>query len=223
MIKVDFNPPDVWYDFYARVLPGTTFAAYLFFVFSAKPDVPNGSGIIILLMVGYVAGFITQPLSTHLTDVFQVLGLLTYVASNRSSFGTKDFYSAEVGTAYACYIGEKATGGGAWRFYGTIEGLAGKARTKTGYATHSKMHAECTAMVQLFILALAGGSIASLFQKQAGWWYLVLLCVVSLLNAYSIAFRRARRMFTRMRGIAMEFADEGQGVSNRLGSSCDHV
>lgn len=66
-IKVELQVPDLWYDFYARVLPGTAFIAALRYVVLGTTSTPSVTEIIAILWMGYFSALLTQPLASRLT------------------------------------------------------------------------------------------------------------------------------------------------------------
>ena len=63
----DLKIPEIWYDVYARLLPGTAFVGALYFFFSNSPQMPNGIGFLIALFFGYFIALVAQPLSSEIT------------------------------------------------------------------------------------------------------------------------------------------------------------
>lgn len=68
-IKTELNIPDIWYDFYARLLPGS------FLVFSAryfiqnKWIVPTATETFLLISAGYFLGLFFQPLASSIAKL----------------------------------------------------------------------------------------------------------------------------------------------------------
>lgn len=65
-IEAKLNIPDLWYDFYARFLPGLAFVAALYYFLIDVPKMPDGNMIIVGIFAGYLTGLITQPISSRL-------------------------------------------------------------------------------------------------------------------------------------------------------------
>jgi len=67
-INTQLTIPDIWYDFYARLLPG------LYFVFIARYTIqsgwnsPNTSEILIIFIAGYFSGLLFQPVASTVTN-----------------------------------------------------------------------------------------------------------------------------------------------------------
>ncbi len=61
----ELNIPDIWYDFYARLLPGTAFALATRYVLLNIQTVPTATELFIFLGIGYFLGLITQPLASR--------------------------------------------------------------------------------------------------------------------------------------------------------------
>ncbi len=69
--SANLDIPEIWYDFYVRLLPGTTFVSVLWFVILGnkfKPDVIN---LMIIVFAGYVLGFCVNPISSYITNKFE--------------------------------------------------------------------------------------------------------------------------------------------------------
>ncbi len=69
-IKTELKIPDLWYDFYARFLPGTAFVAVLYILWpgtSLSSWAPTASQTMILAVAGYVCAFVSQPVSSVVT------------------------------------------------------------------------------------------------------------------------------------------------------------
>jgi hypothetical protein len=66
-IKVELNIPDLWYDFYARLLPGAIFVAAIYFLWPDAPSWPTALQTVMLLAAGYVSALVSQPVASELT------------------------------------------------------------------------------------------------------------------------------------------------------------
>lgn len=63
MDNVASKIPDVWYDLYVRLIPGSVFVASVLFVFGAFPSIDSVASAVWILIAGYVFGFLLQPIS----------------------------------------------------------------------------------------------------------------------------------------------------------------
>ncbi len=63
-LKADLNIPDLWYDFYARLIPGSLFACSIYYLSHLK--FPTAGNLLILLPLGYVCGLFIQPISSFI-------------------------------------------------------------------------------------------------------------------------------------------------------------
>ena len=66
-IKTELKIPDLWYDFYARLLPGGVFVAAIYVLWPGTPSWPTPLQTVLLLAVGYVSALVSQPLSSPLS------------------------------------------------------------------------------------------------------------------------------------------------------------
>jgi len=66
--KTELKIPDLWYDFYARFLPGAAFIAALrLIILKNNTFLPTtGMELFLLLFTGYFCALISQPLSSRL-------------------------------------------------------------------------------------------------------------------------------------------------------------
>lgn len=62
--------PDVYFDWYARLLPGSIAVAYYFFVSDTTPSI-TASYLFLYAAIGYAAGHIIQPPSSFLIRTFK--------------------------------------------------------------------------------------------------------------------------------------------------------
>jgi hypothetical protein len=72
-IITELKIPDLWYDFYARFLPGTLFVASLYILWPGDASIPSGWMGAIIAFGGYIAGLLLQPLSSELTGLLHDL------------------------------------------------------------------------------------------------------------------------------------------------------
>jgi len=66
-LKTELRIPDLWYDFYARVLPGAAFVAALKVLVFHNQAIPEVREIVLLIFAGYFCALMTQPVASRLT------------------------------------------------------------------------------------------------------------------------------------------------------------
>ena len=66
-LQGEVRVPELWYDVYARLLPGTAFVGAAYYLFSTPPKTPDGVGVVIGLLCGYFFGLVAQPASSRIT------------------------------------------------------------------------------------------------------------------------------------------------------------
>jgi hypothetical protein len=67
--QTEVKIPDLRFDIYARLLPGTAFVGAAYYFFSRSPKILDVAGIVIGLFFGYFSGLVTQPLSSRVTGL----------------------------------------------------------------------------------------------------------------------------------------------------------
>lgn len=65
-INAELKVPDLWYDFYARILPGSAFVAVVRLTIIKNFLVPDFHEIFIIALAGYFCALLTQPLSSRI-------------------------------------------------------------------------------------------------------------------------------------------------------------
>jgi hypothetical protein len=55
------NLPDVWFDWYARLIPGCFGVALYLYLSSRIPPAPDGVEVVLFILFGYGLGHILQP------------------------------------------------------------------------------------------------------------------------------------------------------------------
>jgi hypothetical protein len=65
--NAELKVPDLWYDFYARLLPGTAFVGCVRFFVFGKNGVASTIEALAILGIGYFSAMLTQPLASELT------------------------------------------------------------------------------------------------------------------------------------------------------------
>lgn len=68
-LNADLKIPDLWFDFYARFLPGTIFVAALYILWPGDLSIPSGWLAAILALGAFIVGLLIQPLSSELTGI----------------------------------------------------------------------------------------------------------------------------------------------------------
>lgn len=71
--KVIESLPDVWFDWYARLLPGSLGVVAFAYASGKLNAIPNAGEIVSILMLGYILGHLIQPLAGFLTKRIEVL------------------------------------------------------------------------------------------------------------------------------------------------------
>ncbi len=66
-VSTEIRIPDVWYDFYARLVPGSVVVAAFYVLMCEKTIQPDGWEIVLILASGYVLSLFSQPISSRLT------------------------------------------------------------------------------------------------------------------------------------------------------------
>jgi hypothetical protein len=66
-ISTELRIPDLWYDFYARLVPGTAFVAAVYVFRLGAAAWPSTLQTVILGLAGYFTAIITQPISSRVT------------------------------------------------------------------------------------------------------------------------------------------------------------
>jgi len=66
-LRTELQIPDLWFDFYARLVPGTAFVAATRVWILGQTSMPGGVEAMVLAALGYLVGLVFQPLSSRLT------------------------------------------------------------------------------------------------------------------------------------------------------------
>lgn len=72
-IQTELKVPDLWYDFYARILPGSAFIAALRLLIFQNASIPEVREIIILVFAGYFCAILTQPIASQVSKQLEDL------------------------------------------------------------------------------------------------------------------------------------------------------
>lgn len=126
-VTTELKIPDLWYDFYATLIPGLVFiAAFRYYSLGYKYE-PSGTELVILLIVAYVTGILVNPFSALLvTKIYNFLNPLRNNDDDRLKNWVED-----------------------------IQGRLG--RESRDSLILSKMHGEVNLFIQLFLLTLIFG------------------------------------------------------------------
>lgn len=63
-VKADLAIPDIWYDFYARLVPGAAFAFGMRFLYQGQWILPDATEALILTAAGYFVGLLSLPIGS---------------------------------------------------------------------------------------------------------------------------------------------------------------
>ena len=63
LAKAIENLPDIWFDWYARLMPGCFGVALYLYLSSSIPAAPNKVEVVLFLLFGYGLGHVFQPLT----------------------------------------------------------------------------------------------------------------------------------------------------------------
>jgi len=75
-VETKLQIPDLWYDFYARFLPGTAFVSLVYYRLFENPKTPDASILVIISFLGLFCGMVTQPISSRLVGWLHDLAAL---------------------------------------------------------------------------------------------------------------------------------------------------
>ena len=70
-IQTELRIPALWFDFYARLLPGTAFIAAVRVFVAGNAAMPSFSEMLFLAFAGYFSGMLSQPLGSRLTRAIE--------------------------------------------------------------------------------------------------------------------------------------------------------
>ncbi len=65
-IKTELRIPDIWLDFYGRLIPGTVFLFALRVFILDKANLPNAIELLLTVFGGYFIGLLSNPISSFL-------------------------------------------------------------------------------------------------------------------------------------------------------------
>ncbi|MBI3193993.1 MAG: hypothetical protein HYZ34_05915 [Ignavibacteriae bacterium] len=86
-IKSELKIPDLWYDFYARIIPGTAFTACVRVGILGYVNTPSFEEMVILVAIGYFVALLTQPISSRITKIIEDV-MLTLAKRPKEFFRT---------------------------------------------------------------------------------------------------------------------------------------
>jgi len=70
---IQIRIPNLWYDFYARLLPGSAFIAVVRTFLLNQQSVPSFPEMAVILATGYFVAMLTQPAASRITHGLQRL------------------------------------------------------------------------------------------------------------------------------------------------------
>ena len=70
-VNAEVKIPDLWFDVYARLLPGAAFVAVIRVVLLGNSEVPNATELFVLAFAGYLFALISQPISSRLAKIVE--------------------------------------------------------------------------------------------------------------------------------------------------------
>ena len=65
--------PDVYFDWYARILPGSYAAIFYSYLSSTWPSRPTFSVIVMYVPIGYIVGHVLQPISGKIVKTLETI------------------------------------------------------------------------------------------------------------------------------------------------------
>jgi len=172
-IKTELRIPDLWFDFYARFLPGVAFVTTYRLVIRRDSSFPSGaSEILCLAFIGYFCALITQPLASMFT------GWIERFLENKLTPEKEDYVQAV-----------------SWYLSALLPNEQQQAGIRQAMIL-SKMHGETTFFVQLLVL----GAFVFVLQFVSSFPLCIysiifnFLCEILFLGgAFEVAYRRLIR------------------------------
>ena len=166
-IKTELKIPDLWYDFYARLLPGTAFIATLYILWHRTPSWPTVPQALILAAAGYFCGLVSQAVSSEISRWVELLVVKMKKGRNKKKKKEDKLY---------------------------VEKIA-KKLTDHESKILGKMHGEVAFYTQcfLFSLVLLGLQIFPRFNLKQDWTLIIVAIIVFFILAFLTAWRRRRR------------------------------
>jgi hypothetical protein len=70
-LHAELRVPDLWYDFYARLIPGTAFVFALRWSTQDEWAITGGVELILLLLADFFCGLVINPISSRLTGILE--------------------------------------------------------------------------------------------------------------------------------------------------------
>jgi hypothetical protein len=77
-VKADLHIPDLWFDFYARLLPGVAFVGAIRCFLLGNVALPSWTEIFVLLGLGYFVALLTQPIGSRSAGWIERLAELSH-------------------------------------------------------------------------------------------------------------------------------------------------
>ncbi len=82
-VKAELHIPDLWYDFYARLLPGLLFVFAVRYFYFDEHYLPKFDEMVFLVVAAYFCGIYSQQVSSRLTQViYWLMEKLTRTATD---------------------------------------------------------------------------------------------------------------------------------------------
>lgn len=66
-VNTDLKIPDLWFDFYARILPGSAFVAVAVYYVIGLETSPSALEALLAVFAGYFIAMLTQPFASRMT------------------------------------------------------------------------------------------------------------------------------------------------------------
>ncbi len=175
-VKADLSIPDLWFDFYARILPGTAFVAAVRVILLNNATVPTGREIVVLVSAGLFCGLISQPIASY------IVGFIL----ERAGPSIPEGHDEKEKSAFM----EKG-----------LHALGINSRESRLF---SKMHGECTFFVQLGVLSAAFLGLQFLQCTNtiiSNVLVPIIAICYSLFAAWNVASRRFKRLCRKIKAL----------------------
>jgi hypothetical protein len=89
-LQAKLEIPDLWYDVYARFLPGTLFSFAIRYIILKLDTIPTGTEIIIYVGAGYISALFTQSIASFFTAFLEKKITIKKKKDDRFQKETKD-------------------------------------------------------------------------------------------------------------------------------------
>ena len=88
-IETKLRIPDLWFDFYARFLPGCAFVSFLWYFAFNQNKFPDYWTAVTMIILGYICALITQPISSEIVLAMEYC-VQRFFAPNKDVYYIKD-------------------------------------------------------------------------------------------------------------------------------------